>query len=215
MRTLIMKWDLFCVALIMRWDLFCVAFFPSKMFWLHFAISACPRTLSLLSNSGMMSYSNANQKSRTNDHDLIHGSSQRVSSTYFFGFVPHACIPLFSSAFSVHHPLQMAHATIAILNSGPDRLFWNQFFLASSAHFSRIHFLHSEHRAGFAIFFPPWKNCCSPFVKSKVTSQYLHATVMSCSGPSAIASVCCFDATSWVGTSSTGVWKVRMSKIKC
>jgi len=34
----------------------------------------------------------------------------------------------------------MAHATIAVLNLGPGGLSWNQFLLAVSARFSRIHF---------------------------------------------------------------------------
>ena len=84
-------------------------------------------------------------------------------------------------------------------------LSWNQFLLAVSARFSRIHFLHSGHRAGCVICFL-WKNRCSPFVKTKVTSHCLHVTVMSCSGPSATASVFCCDATSSVGTSSIGIW---------
>jgi len=68
--------------------------------------------------------------------------------------VPRACIPLLSSAFlaSVQHPSHMAHATIAVLNLGPEGLSWNQFLLVVSARFSRIHFLHSGHRAGCVIF---------------------------------------------------------------
>jgi len=74
-----------------------------------------------------------------------------------------------------------------------------------STRFSRVHFLHSGHHAGFVIFFP-WKKRCSPFVKTKVTLHCLHVTVMSCSGPSATASVCCCDATSSASTSSIGIW---------
>jgi len=154
----------------------------------------------------MPPYSTADQKSRTNDPDSIHRSSRGVSSTNSRCFVPRACIPLLSSAFlaSVHHPSHTAHATITVLNLGPEGLSWNQFLLAVSARFSRIHFLHSWHRAGCVIFFPR-KNRCSPFVKTKVTSHCLHVKVMSCSGPSASASVCYCDATSSVSTSSIGI----------
>ena len=146
---------------------FCFLFFFSKISWPHFANSACPRALSLPKNFGMLPYSTADQKSRTNDPDSIHGSSQGVFSNNFRCFVPRACIPLLSSAFlaSFHHPSHMAHATIAVLNLGPEGLFWNRFLLAVSTRFSRIYFLHSGHRAGCVIFFP-WKNRCSPFVKS-------------------------------------------------
>ena len=66
----------------------------------------------------------ADHKSRTNDPDSIHGSSRGVSSTNLRCFVPRACIPLLSSAFLafVHHPSHMAHATIAVLNLGPEGL---------------------------------------------------------------------------------------------
>jgi len=69
----------------------------------------------------MPPYSTADQKSRTNDPDLIHGSSRGVSSTNSRCFVPRACIALLSSAFlaSVHHPSHMVHATIAVLNFRP------------------------------------------------------------------------------------------------
>jgi len=98
------------------------------------------------------------KKPRTNDPDLIHGNSQGVFSNNSRCLVPRACIPLFSSAFlaSIHHPLHMAHATIAVLNLGPEGLSWNRFLLAVSACFSRIYFLHSGRRAGCAINFP-WK----------------------------------------------------------
>jgi len=104
----------------------------------------------------MLPYSTADQKSRTNDPDSIHGSSRGVSSTNLCCFVPRACIPLLSLAFlaSVHHPSHMAHATIAVLNLGPEEIFGNRFLLAVCARFSRIYFLHSGHRAGCVIFFP-------------------------------------------------------------
>jgi len=163
--------------------------------------------LSLPTNSGMPPYSTADQKSRTNDPDSIHRSSRGVFSTNSRCFLPRACIPLLSSAFlaSVHHPPHMAHATIAVLNLGPEGLSWNRFLLAVSARFSRINFLHSGHHAGCVIFFF-WKNRCSPFVETKDTSHCLHVAVMSCSGPSATASVCCCDATSSVGTWFIGIW---------
>jgi len=142
--------------LILNWNLFVFHFFPSKISWPHFAISACPRALSLPRNSGMPPYSTADQESRTNDPDSIHGSSRGVSSTNSRCFVPRACILLLSSAFlaSVHHSSHMAHATIAVLNLGPEGLSWNRFLLAVSARFSRIHFLHSGHHAGCVIFSP-------------------------------------------------------------
>jgi len=100
---------------------------------------------------------------------------------------------------------------IAVSNSGLEGLFWNQFLLAVSARFSRIHLLHSGHRAGCVILFL-WKNRCSPLVQIKGTSHCLHVTVMSCSGPSATVSVCCCDATSSVGTSSIGIWVCQWSR---
>ena len=124
--------------LILNWNLFVFHFFPSKISWPHFAISACPRALSLPRNFGMPPYSTDYQKSCTNsDPDSIHGSSRGVSSTNSRCFVPRACIPLLSSAFlaSVHHPSHMAHATIAVLNLGPEGLSWNRFLLAVSARF--------------------------------------------------------------------------------
>jgi len=90
-------------------------------------------------------YSTADQKSCTNDADSIYGSSRGVTLTNSRCFVLRACIRLLSSAFlaSVHHPSHMAHATIAVLNSGPEGLFWNRLLLAVSARLSRIYFLHS------------------------------------------------------------------------
>jgi len=192
--------------------------YQNTSFWREFR--ACPRVLTLPRNSGMPPYSTADQTSRTNDPDSIHGSSQGVSWTNSRCFVPRACIQVLSSAFlaSVHDDSQMAYATIAVMNLGPEGLFWNRFLLAVSARFSRIRFLHSGYRAGCVILFP-WKNRCSPFVKTKVTSHCLHVTVMSCSGPSATASVCCCDATSSVSTSSIGIWiwsrreKIRLLRL--
>jgi len=148
-----------CIHLDIELKSLCFPFFPSKISWTHFAISACPRALSLPRNSGMPPYSTADQKSFTNDPDSMHGSSRGLSSTNSRCFVPRACIPLRSSAFlaSVHHPSHMAHATIAVLNLGPEGLYWNRFLLAVSARFSRIHFLRSGHHAG-CVFFYPWKN---------------------------------------------------------
>ena len=90
-------------------------------------------------------YSTADQKSCTNDADSIYGSSRGVTLTNSRCFVLRACIRLLSSVFlaSVHHPSHMAHATIAVLNSGPEGLFWNRLLLAVSARLSRIYFLHS------------------------------------------------------------------------
>ena len=48
----------------------------------------------------------------------------------------------------------MAHATIAVLNLGPEGLTWNRFCLAAAVCISQIHFLHSGHRAGCAISSP-------------------------------------------------------------
>jgi len=114
-------------------------------------------------------YSTADQKCRTSFPDSIQGNSREVSSAIWCCFVPRACIPLFSSAFlaSVHHPSHMAHATVAGLNLGPQGLSWIGSLLAVSARFSRIYFLHPEHRAGCVIFFPS-KKCCPPFAKTKI-----------------------------------------------
>jgi len=161
-----------CIQLDNEMKYTCFPLFPSKISWPYSASSACPWALSLPMNSGMLLYSTADHKSSTNDPDSIHGSFRGVSSTNLLCFVPHACISLLSSAFlaSVHHSSHMAHATIAVLNLGPEGLSWNQFLLAVSARFSRIHFLHSGHRAVCVIFFL-WKNYCSPFVKTKVASH--------------------------------------------
>jgi len=131
-------------------------------------------------------------------------------------FIPRACIPLLSSVFlaSVHHPSHMAHATIAVLNLGPEGLFRKRFLLAVSARFSQIHSLHFGHRTGCVIF-SPGKNHCSPVSNTTVPPHCLHVTIMSCSGPSATASVCRCDATSSVSTLSISIWSwSRREKIR-
>jgi len=199
----------YCIQLDNGLRSFRFPFFSSKISWPHFAISACFRGVSLR-NSGMPPYSAVDQKSRTNNSDSIHGSSRGVSSTTRLNsrcFVLRACIPLFSSVFlaSAHHPSHMAHATIGVWNLGPEGLFWiNLCWLFPLAFHESISCI-----PGIVLVFSLFSrsmNCVSPFVKTKVTSHCLHATVMSCSGPSATASVYCCDTTSSINTSSLHIW---------
>ena len=185
----------------MIWNLFVFLFFPSKISWTHFAISACPRALSLPNTSGILPHSTADQKSCTNDPDSIHGSLWGVSSTNLRCFVPRACMTLLSSAFlaSVHHPWHMVHATIAVLNLGLEVLSWNRFFAGCFRSLFTNPF--PAFRALLFLFLFFSFHSCPPLVKTKVTSHSLHVTVMSCSGPSATVSVCSYDASPSVGTS--------------
>jgi len=109
---------------------FCFPIVFSKISWPYFAISACPRALSLLRKSGMPPYSTAEQKFRTNDSDSIHRNSWVVSSTNSRCFVPRACIPFFHQRFQLLStilytwPMQPWQ----FLKLGPEGLSWNWFF---------------------------------------------------------------------------------------
>ena len=60
-----------CIQLDNELRSFCFPFFASNISWPHFAISACPRALSLLRNSVMPPYSTDDQKIWTSDPECF------------------------------------------------------------------------------------------------------------------------------------------------
>jgi len=132
--------------LIMNWDLFVFHFFSARYLdpiltlvhslelWVCWGILGCRRIPLLTKNLTIILIRSTGAPEEC--LQLIRVASFLVLASHF------------SSAFlaSVHHPLHMAHATIAVLNLGPEGLFRNQFLLAVSARFSRIYFLFRSSR---------------------------------------------------------------------
>jgi len=187
---------------------FCFPFFSNKISLPHFAISACPQIFWSAEEFWDASFFHCWLKLSP----IILFWSTGTPTEFLqincrcFAAVPRAGIPLFSSAFlaSVHHSSHMAYANIAVRNLGQEGLSWNWSLPAACAHFLQIHLLHSRYCADFDIF-SHLKKCCLVFAKKKVDSHCLHIIVTFCIGPSATASVCCWDTNFADSTSCIGI----------